>query len=102
MIKNVFGLFILAALGGCATYSEPGYDPSAAVHQYEGSYSARQYQSDRDRVEVTARRQQAYDQHQDAVLRRVSRRNAETRRNIQTGAVIIGAGIGIASILRED
>jgi len=99
MIKNVFGLFMLA---GCATYSEPGYDPSAAVHQYEGSYSARQYQSDRDRVDVTARRQQAYDRHQDAVLRRVSRRNAETRRNIQTGAMIIGAGIGIASILRED
>jgi len=66
MIKNVFGLFMLAALGGCATYSEPGYTSSAAV------------------------------------LRRVSRLNAETRRNIQIGAVIIGAGIGIASILRED
>ena len=102
MIKNIFGLFMLATLGGCATYSEPGYDPSAAVHQYEGRYSAEQYRSDRDRADVSNRRQQAYDRHQDAVLRRVTRSNAETRKNIQTGAVIIGAGIGIASILRED
>jgi len=100
---NRLGVLLILAIGltsitSCQTYTEPGYNPDSALHQYEGQYSQDQYQSDSNRANVTSQRQREYDRHQNQVQNRIVIQNRETRKNIRDGALLLGgaAAIGVA------